>query len=78
LRLYRGDRAILNLKLEQPFSLPAALKFGLIFLSLHVAGTLAQRGRLANPGLHDRKASRSRPEVGPFESNQVVVIVIAE
>ena len=32
-----------NLQLEQPFSLPAALKFGLIFLSLHVAGSLAQR-----------------------------------
>jgi uncharacterized membrane protein (DUF4010 family) len=32
-----------KLDLEQPFSLPAALKFGLIFLVLHVAGTLAQR-----------------------------------
>lgn len=33
----------LNLQLEQPFSLPAALKFGLVFLRLHVAGSLAQR-----------------------------------
>jgi uncharacterized membrane protein (DUF4010 family) len=32
-----------KLNLEQPFSLPAALRFGLIFLALHVAGTLAQR-----------------------------------
>ena len=32
-----------KLNLEQPFSLPAALKFGLLFLALHVAGTLAQR-----------------------------------
>jgi uncharacterized membrane protein (DUF4010 family) len=28
---------------EQPFSLRAALRFGLIFLALHVGGTLAQR-----------------------------------
>jgi uncharacterized membrane protein (DUF4010 family) len=32
-----------KLNLEQPFSLWAALKFGLIFLALHVAGTLAQK-----------------------------------
>jgi uncharacterized membrane protein (DUF4010 family) len=32
-----------KLNLEQPFSLLAALKFGLLFLALHVAGTLAQR-----------------------------------
>ena len=32
-----------TLHLESPFSLQAALKFGLIFLSLRVAGTLAQR-----------------------------------
>jgi uncharacterized membrane protein (DUF4010 family) len=33
-----------SLRLKSPFSLSAALKFGLIFLVLHVAGTLAQRG----------------------------------
>jgi uncharacterized membrane protein (DUF4010 family) len=33
-----------DLKLEQPFSLKAALKFGAIFLGLSVAGALAQRG----------------------------------
>lgn len=32
-----------TLNLEQPFSLWAALKFGLIFLGLHIAGTLAQK-----------------------------------
>jgi uncharacterized membrane protein (DUF4010 family) len=32
-----------DLKLEQPFSLKAALKFGVIFLGLSVAGVLAQR-----------------------------------
>jgi uncharacterized membrane protein (DUF4010 family) len=32
-----------DLKLEQPFSLKAALKFGLIFLILNVAGVLAHR-----------------------------------
>jgi len=32
-----------DLKLEQPFSLKAALRFGLIFLILSVAGVLAQR-----------------------------------
>ena len=32
-----------KLNLEQPFSLSAALRFGLIFLALHVTGTLAQR-----------------------------------
>jgi uncharacterized membrane protein (DUF4010 family) len=32
-----------DLKLEQPFSLKAALKFGIIFLALSVAGVLAQR-----------------------------------
>jgi uncharacterized membrane protein (DUF4010 family) len=32
-----------DLKLEQPFSLKAALKFGVIFLVLSVAGVLAQR-----------------------------------
>jgi uncharacterized membrane protein (DUF4010 family) len=32
-----------KLNFEQPFSLSAALRFGLIFLALHVAGTLAQR-----------------------------------
>jgi uncharacterized membrane protein (DUF4010 family) len=32
-----------DLKLEQPFSLKAALKFGVIFLGLNVAGILAQR-----------------------------------
>jgi uncharacterized membrane protein (DUF4010 family) len=32
-----------NLKLEQTFSLKAALKFGVIFLVLSVAGVLAQR-----------------------------------
>lgn len=37
------DPEALKLNLEQPFSLPAALKFGLIFLALHVAATLAQR-----------------------------------
>jgi uncharacterized membrane protein (DUF4010 family) len=37
------DPEIPKLNLEQPFSLRAALKFGLIFLALHVGGTLAQR-----------------------------------
>jgi hypothetical protein len=37
------DSEATKLNLEQPFSLPAALKFGLLFLALHVAGTLAQR-----------------------------------
>jgi uncharacterized membrane protein (DUF4010 family) len=32
-----------NFKLEQPFSLKAALKFGVIFLGLSIAGLLAQR-----------------------------------
>jgi uncharacterized membrane protein (DUF4010 family) len=32
-----------DLKLEQPFSLKAALKFGVVFLVLSVAGVLAQR-----------------------------------
>jgi uncharacterized membrane protein (DUF4010 family) len=32
-----------DLKLEQPFSLKAALKFGVIFLVLSIAGVLAQR-----------------------------------
>lgn len=32
-----------SLKLESPFSIPAALKFGLIFLALNVAGGLAIR-----------------------------------
>ncbi len=32
-----------DLKLEQPFSLKAALKFGIVFLLLSVAGILAQR-----------------------------------
>jgi uncharacterized membrane protein (DUF4010 family) len=32
-----------QLKLQSPFSLKAALEFGLVFLLLHVAGTLAQR-----------------------------------
>jgi uncharacterized membrane protein (DUF4010 family) len=32
-----------NLKLEQPFSLKAALKFGVVFLVMSVAGVLAQR-----------------------------------
>lgn len=32
-----------KLTLAQPFSLPAALTFGLLFLALHVDGTLAQR-----------------------------------
>jgi uncharacterized membrane protein (DUF4010 family) len=32
-----------DLKLEQPFSLKAALKFGIVFLVLSVAGVLAQR-----------------------------------
>ena len=32
-----------NLKLEQPFSLKAALKFGVVFLVLNVAGILAHR-----------------------------------
>jgi uncharacterized membrane protein (DUF4010 family) len=35
--------AVTALKLESPFSLPAVLKFGLVFLLLRVAGTLAQR-----------------------------------
>jgi uncharacterized membrane protein (DUF4010 family) len=38
-----------KLTLEQPFSLRAALRFGLIFLALHVAGTLAQRYLLRLP-----------------------------
>src|SRR5580704_14701519 len=37
------DQEAPKLNLEQPFSLPAALKFGVVFLALHVAGTLAQR-----------------------------------
>lgn len=32
-----------GVRLESPFSLPSALKFGLVFLALHAAGTLAQR-----------------------------------
>ena len=32
-----------DLKLEQPFSLKVALKFGVVFLVLSVAGVLAQR-----------------------------------
>jgi uncharacterized membrane protein (DUF4010 family) len=32
-----------DLKLELPFSLKAALKFGVVFLALNVAGVLAQR-----------------------------------
>jgi uncharacterized membrane protein (DUF4010 family) len=32
-----------DLKLEQPFSLKAALKFGVVFLVLSVSGVLAQR-----------------------------------
>ncbi|MBW0000032.1 MAG: MgtC/SapB family protein [Verrucomicrobia bacterium] len=40
-----------KLNLEQPFSLKAALKFGLIFLALHVAGTLAQK-RLGTWGFY--------------------------
>src|SRR4029077_3875005 len=41
-----------DLKLEQPFSLKAALKFGVIFLVLSVAGVLAQRslGVFGTPG----------------------------
>jgi hypothetical protein len=41
-----------DLKLEQPFSLKAALKFGVIFLVLSVAGVLAQRslGVFGPPG----------------------------
>jgi uncharacterized membrane protein (DUF4010 family) len=37
------DQEAPKLNLEQPFSLPAALKFGVVFLALHVAGTLAQK-----------------------------------
>lgn len=37
------DQEAPKLSLEQPFSLPAALKFGVVFLALHVAGTLAQK-----------------------------------
>ena len=37
------DQEAPKLNLEQPFSLPAALKFGIVFLALHVAGTLAQK-----------------------------------
>ncbi|MES2461129.1 MAG: DUF4010 domain-containing protein [Armatimonadota bacterium] len=32
-----------SMRLESPFSLQSALKFGLVFLALHAAGTLAQR-----------------------------------
>jgi uncharacterized membrane protein (DUF4010 family) len=32
------------LKFDSPFSLPAVLRFGAIFLALGIAGTLAQRG----------------------------------
>lgn len=39
----RPDTQAPRLHLEQPFSLRAALKFGLTFLALHVAGTLGQR-----------------------------------
>lgn len=38
-----GDAPGPPLKLRSPFSLKSALEFGLIFLVLHVAGTLAQR-----------------------------------
>jgi uncharacterized membrane protein (DUF4010 family) len=43
LRRQRIEEDTTTLNLEQPFSLVAALKFGLIFLALHVAGTLAQK-----------------------------------
>ena len=42
-RTAAGDEEAPALKLESPFSLPSALKFGLIFLLLHIAGVLAQR-----------------------------------
>jgi uncharacterized membrane protein (DUF4010 family) len=32
-----------NLKMESPFSIKAALKFGLIFVALQIAGTIAER-----------------------------------
>lgn len=40
---FRTAKSIPQLHLESPFSLPAALKFGAIFLALRVASTLAQR-----------------------------------
>jgi uncharacterized membrane protein (DUF4010 family) len=42
LRLESSETTLLP-TLESPFSLTAALKFGIIFLALDVAGTLAQR-----------------------------------
>ncbi len=38
-----GETAVPALKLESPFSLWSALKFGLVFLLLQVGGTLGQR-----------------------------------
>jgi uncharacterized membrane protein (DUF4010 family) len=38
------SEAVPEVRLAAPFSLQAALKFGLIFLLLQVAGTLARRG----------------------------------
>lgn len=38
-----GDAEIAPLQLEAPFSLRSALRFGLLFLVLHVAGVFAQR-----------------------------------
>jgi Domain of unknown function (DUF4010) len=41
--IFKTSQAPPDLKLEQPFSLKAALEFGVIFLVLSVAGVLAQR-----------------------------------
>lgn len=38
-----GEGAGLKLQVDSPFSLSAALKFGLVFLAINVAGALAQR-----------------------------------
>ncbi len=43
LRASAPDAPGVELKMESPFSLGSALKFGLVFLLLQVAGTLAQR-----------------------------------
>lgn len=39
-----GSGSSPSLRLASPFSLSSALKFGFMFLTLHAAGTLAQRG----------------------------------
>lgn len=38
----RREREVPTLRLESPFSLPSALKYGLLFVALEVVGTMAQ------------------------------------